>query len=171
MSEREEAREAVQEAMARSAELYGMNRSYGRLYGVLFFADEALSLDELVEQSGYAKSTVSDAMKTLERIHMVRRRSRPGEGKRVFFEVERDLWRVVQDLLQSEVRREIQIMGRALDDAESKLEAADDPGAERDLERLRELRSIYDQSVWMVNVLSRVPFDRLRSLLEQLKRE
>lgn len=88
----ESARETVVEAMARSAEVYGLRRSYGRLYGILYYSPDARSLDDLVERSGYAKSTASTAMRALERFHVVHRRSIPGEGKRAFFEAERDRW-------------------------------------------------------------------------------
>ncbi|MFH5798975.1 GbsR/MarR family transcriptional regulator [Haladaptatus sp. CMAA 1911] len=165
---REAAREEVIEAIERSTSIYGVKRSYGRLYGILFFAHDPLSLDELVEESGYAKSTVSDAMSTLQRFHMVNRRSKPGEGKRAFFEAETDLWHVVQEFLQTEIRRETQIMSRALADAEEQLEAA---GADEDLEKVRRLRRLYDQTDMLISVLGRVPLDRFMNLVKQLKRE
>lgn len=119
-----EARERVIEAFERSAEIYGLSRSYGQLYGLLYFADGPASLDQLVEASGYAKSTVSTTLKDMERLHLVYRRSVPGEGKRAFYEAERDFWTVVREFLRREVRREIDTMGRALADAEETLETA-----------------------------------------------
>jgi DNA-binding transcriptional regulator GbsR (MarR family) len=92
----EVARETVIDAIERSAEVWGMKRSYGRLYGILYFALEPLSLDTLTERSGYAKSTVSSAMKTLERYHLIHRQSIPGEGKKAYFEAEMDFWYVLQ---------------------------------------------------------------------------
>jgi len=166
----EDARERVVDAFERSAEIYGLNRSYGRLYGVLFFAHEPLSLDELAEESGFAKSTVSTAMKELERFHMVHRRSVEGEGKRAFFEAERDFWHILKQFLDREVRREIDTMARALDDAEAALEAAaaagEDERAARDLERVRELQRVYERSEAFVNLVTRAPSDRLRSAFE-----
>ncbi len=153
------------EAIERSAELYGLKRSYGRLYGILFFEPEPLSLDELVDRSGYAKSTVSNAMGALERFHMVHRRSVPGEGKRAYFEAETDLWYVFQQFLQQEVRREMEIMSRALEDAEEPLEASDADRAARDLERVRRLERVYDRSETVVDLLSRLSLSRLRELL------
>lgn len=164
----ESAREEVIEALARSAEVYGAKRSYGRLYGVLLFAEEPLSLDELTAESGYAKSTVSTAMKTLERFHLVHRRSVPGEGKKAFFEAETDLWHVFQQFLQNEVAREIRIMSRALDDAAETLAAADSERAERDLETVRNLQRMYDRSERLVSVLTSHPIDRMSDLLGRL---
>jgi DNA-binding transcriptional regulator GbsR (MarR family) len=157
--------------MARSAEVYGAKRSYGRLYGILFFEDEALSLDELVEHSEYAKSTVSTAMNTLDRYHMVRRRSVSGEGKKAFYEAETDFWYIFQQFLQQEVQREIQIMSRALDDAIKTLEASDSEQAERDLEKLRELRSLYQRGEKLIGVVTSQSLDRLASLFGTLSRD
>jgi DNA-binding transcriptional regulator GbsR (MarR family) len=165
----EAAREEVIEAMARSAEVYGAKRSYGRLFGILYFADDPLSLDELVEESGYAKSTVSTAMSTLERFHLVQRRSVPGEGKRAFFEAEEDFWYIFQQFLDQQVRREIEMMSRALETAEATLEAADDEQSQADLERVRELHQVYDRSERMVDVVTSERLDRLASLVERFR--
>ncbi|WP_254822782.1 GbsR/MarR family transcriptional regulator [Haloglomus halophilum] len=161
------AEETVIEAFARSAEVYGASRSLGRLYGELFFADEPLSLDELVERSGYAKSTVSTAMSTLERFHLVQRRSLPNEGKRAFFEAERDFWYIAREFLQNEVRREVTVMSRALDEAAQQLADAEGERAERDLERVEQLRSVYERSERYLDLLASTPVDRLLSLLDR----
>lgn len=163
------AREEVIEAMARSAEIYGLNRSYGRLYGILFFAEESVSLDELSRQSGYAKSTVSTAMGTLERLHMVHRRSIPGEGKKAYFEAETDLWYVVREVLNREVMREIQIMSRALDSAAETFEKTDTEQAARDLEKVRKLQRLYDRSEQLVDLLTGHSMDRLVSMLKRVR--
>lgn len=165
------ARERVIDAMARAAEVYGLSRSDGRLYGVLHFADDPLSLDDLVAESGYAKSTVSTSMSTLRRFNLVQRRSLPGEGKRAYFEAERDLWYVVQQLLDDEVRREFELMTRALDEAEAALQDADGERAARDLERVRQLDRFYRRAERFVDVFATVPVARLRYVLERLRRE
>lgn len=167
-SDVDDARQEVIEAMAATFELYGLQRSHGWLYGRLYFADGPLSLDELVEHSGYAKSTVSTAMSTLERFYMVHRRSVPGEGKRLFFEVERDWWTVVDQFLQTEGRREVDTMTRALDRAEATLEASDAERAEADLERVHTLQKFYRQSERLLDVLSEHSIDELIAALELL---
>ncbi|MFC6961195.1 GbsR/MarR family transcriptional regulator [Halocatena marina] len=162
-----DARETVIAAIERSAEVYGLKRSYGRLYGILFFESEPLSLDTLVEQSGYAKSTVSNAMGALERFHIVHRRSIPGEGKRAYFEAETDFWYVFQQFLQQEIQREIDIMTRALEQAETILEASDEDRAERDLERVRQLQRLYRRSETVIDLVTSLSFSRVQSLLQQ----
>lgn len=166
----QQAREEVIQALERSAEVYGLNQSLGRLYGILFFENEPLSLDELVEESGYAKSTVSTGMQKMNRLHLVHRRSIPGEGKKVFYEAETDFWHVIQKFLQHEVRREIDIMTRALDSAAERLEDVDDDQAEADLERIESLRKMYDRSERLLDILTSNSIDRLTGLLDRLQR-
>lgn len=165
------AREEVIEAMERSAEIWGLNRSYGRLYGLLFFAEGPVSLDSLVEESGYAKSTVSTAMKEMQRLHMVHRRSIPGEGKKAFYEAERDFWTVLQEFLRREVQREIDTMTRSLESAEDHLEAVDSDQAQQDLEKIRDLQRMYHRSQQLVNILTSSSIDRLTGLINRLQRD
>jgi DNA-binding transcriptional regulator GbsR (MarR family) len=168
-SDADAAREEVIEAMARGLEIYGANRSCGRLYGILFFAEDPMSLDKLAEESDYAKSTVSTEMSTLERIHMVRRRSMPGEGKKVYFETETDFWYVFQQLLNQEVMREIEIMSRALDSAAETLADADSAKAQHDLEKVRKLKRLYDRGEQLVDLLTNQSLDRFVSVLKRMR--
>ncbi|MFD1634878.1 GbsR/MarR family transcriptional regulator [Haloplanus ruber] len=119
------AREEVIESMERSAEVYGLSRSAGRVYGVLYFAAEPLSIPELVEETGYAKSTISNVTRRLTRIGLIRRRSSGGGGRRVRFEPEADLWFVVRDVFQQHVAREMGTTRRTLDRSLSRLDDED----------------------------------------------
>lgn len=163
-----EARREVVDALANSAEIYGAKPSYGRLYGILYFAREPLSLDELAERSGYAKSTVSTTMSTLERFQLVRRRSIPGEGKRAYYEAEEDLWSACQQFLNQVVRREIETMTRALEQAEAELEASDGDQAAADLERVRSMLDMYEQAELFLELFRQRPPAELQQLGELL---
>lgn len=163
------ARETVIEAMEHSADIYGLNRSYGRLYGILFFADEPVSLDELVEKSGYAKSTVSSAMTDMQQLHMVYRRSISGEGKKAFYEAERDFWTFIQEFLRSQVQREVTVMSRALADAEETLADADGERAEQDLQRVRKMERMYSRSQELLTLLTSSSVEGLIGLIEHLR--
>lgn len=162
-----QAREEVINAMARTAKIYGSKQSFGRLYGYLFFADDLLSLDELSEQSGYAKSTVSTAMKTLERYHLVNRRSIPGEGKKAYYEAEDDLWYAIQRFLDEQVSREVDVMSSSLDKSEQLLEDADSKEAQRHREQIQKLNETYEHAQQMIDMLSEVDLQN-SDVLEQL---
>jgi DNA-binding transcriptional regulator GbsR (MarR family) len=144
----------VIESMERSAEVYGLSRSAGRVYGVLYFAESPLSIPELVDETGYAKSTISNVTRKLTRIGLIRRRSSGGGGRRVRFEPERDLWFVLRDVFRQYLRREMDLTRRTLDGALDRLEDLDERDADEDLderdvsddlERVRELQDTYGE--------------------------
>jgi len=136
-------RHEVIESMERSAEVYGLSRSAGRVYGVLYFASEPLSIPELVDETGYAKSTISNVTRKLTRIGLIRRRSSGGGGRRVQFEPETDLWFVVQDVFQQYLARELGTTRRTLDRALDRLEEAETDEAAYD--RVAALAATYDE--------------------------
>lgn len=147
MSEKEIAavREDVIESIERSAEVYGLSRSAGRVYGVLYFAEEPLSIPELVERTGYAKSTISNVTRKLTRIGMIHRRSSEGGGRRVRFSPETDLWFIIQDVFRQFVNREMQVTQRTLSQALDDLDTIDGSPTDADYDRIQHLANTYKQ--------------------------
>jgi DNA-binding transcriptional regulator GbsR (MarR family) len=131
------------ESMERSAEVYGLSRSAGRVYGALYFASGPLSISELVEETGYAKSTISNVTRKLTRIGLIRRRSTGGGGRRVQFEPETDLWFVVQDVFQQYVAREMGTTRRTLERGLDRLDRAGVDGPAYD--RVAALATTYEE--------------------------
>jgi DNA-binding transcriptional regulator GbsR (MarR family) len=162
------ARERVIESMEQSAEVYGLSRSAGRIYGVLYFATEPLSIPELVEETGYAKSTVSNVTRTLTRIGLVHRRSSAGGGRRVQFAAEREVWFILQDVFQQYILRETQATIRTLRRAEERLPA--DAGVQ-DRERIAELLASYEDLQETIELASSFSLAELRDALETYDRE
>jgi len=162
------ARERVIESMEQSAEVYGLSRSAGRIYGVLYFAVEPLSIPELVEETGYAKSTVSNVTRTLTRVGLVHRRSSEGGGRRVRFEAEREIWFVLQDVFQQYIQREIQTTLRALRRAEREL--PEEREGSHEAERIGDLRGTYENLQEVVELASTFSAEELREALEAYDR-
>jgi len=159
---RADARERVIESMEQSAEVYGLSRSAGRIYGVLYFAARPRSIPELVEETGYAKSTVSNVTRTLTRIGLIHRRSSEGGGRRVRFEAEPEVWFVLQDVFRQYVQRELQATLRDVQRAEDRL--PDDGSRER--ERIRRLTETYEDLQEIVQLASSYSVSELREALE-----
>lgn len=136
-------REDVIETIERSAEVYGLSRSAGRVYGVLLFAEDPLTIAELVERTGYAKSTISNVTRQLTRIGMLHRRSSEGGGRRVRFAPADDLWFVIQDVYQQYVAREMDLSQRSFDRALDQL--GELSGAEADRQQVEDLAETYDR--------------------------
>ncbi|WP_435120065.1 GbsR/MarR family transcriptional regulator [Halolamina sp. C58] len=163
----QEARAEVIDAFARSAEVLEFNQSHGRLYGVLFFATEPLSLDDLVNRTGYSKSTASSVMQDLQALRMVERTSTPDSGRRVYFEAQRDFWQVAEELLQQYMTRELRMMTAGLDAAEDQLESLDSEQATHDLERIRELQEVYVQLERLLTALDHTSLEELVQAFEE----
>jgi DNA-binding transcriptional regulator GbsR (MarR family) len=161
------ARERVIESMEQSAEVYGLSRSAGRVYGVLYFAEEPLSIPELVEETGYAKSTISNVTRTLTRIGLIHRRSSEGGGRRVRYAAEREIWFILQGVLQQYVQRELQTTLRTLRRAETLLP----DGSERETARIEELRETYDDLQEITALVSEFTAPELREALESYSAE
>lgn len=132
----EAAKRCVVDASIQMANLLGHSDAAGALIGSLFVADGPLSMDELVEMTGYSKSTVSINMTFLENQGIVRRMRRPGD-KRNYYVIMKN----IDETFKTEnekIRQMMQIQIAAIGEAERILE-----GAERsdEAERLRRLFS------------------------------
>ncbi|WP_311173565.1 GbsR/MarR family transcriptional regulator [Halobellus ordinarius] len=160
--DRDLARERVIESLEQSAEVYGLSRSAGRIYGVLYFAADPLSIPELVEETGYAKSTVSNVTRTLTRIGLIHRRSSEGGGRRVRFTAEREIWFILQDVFQQYIQREIQTTLRTIRRAEAQLSDPDTTEAER----IRDLQATYEDFEEIIELASNLSVAELREALE-----
>ena len=80
----EEARKIMTNHFANVARRFGLSEPYGYIYGVLFFADEPLSLGEIAEKTGYSISHVNFALKLFESVGLVTRIKKLGDKKAYF---------------------------------------------------------------------------------------
>ncbi|MFK7853703.1 MAG: GbsR/MarR family transcriptional regulator [Granulosicoccus sp.] len=85
---------------------WGMNRTVGQIYAVLFLSDEPLCADDLVEALGVSRSNVSMGLKELQAWQLVRLQHRPAD-RRDFFSTPTDLWEIVRTLIDQRKTREI----------------------------------------------------------------
>lgn len=166
-------REDVIQSMERSAEVYGLSRSAGRVFGVLYFANEPLTIGELVDRTGYAKSTISNVTRRLTRIGMLRRLSSAGGGRKVQFEAETNVWYILQDVFQQYVAREMQASLRTFKRAERRLEELDDDGESvaNIRERVESLRADYDALEELVNLTADLSTDEFIEAVHAYRNE
>jgi len=146
----EAAKRCVVDASIQMANLLGHSDAAGALIGSLFVADGPLSMDELVEMTGYSKSTVSINMTFLENQGIVRRMRRPGD-KRNYYVIMKN----IDETFKTEnekIRQMMQIHIAAIGEAERILE-----GAERS-----------DEAEWLRNHFSsmRVECVKARKLID-----
>ena len=85
---------------------WGINRTVGQIYAVLFLCEAPLNADEIVEKLGFSRSNVSMGLKELQAWSLVRLKHLPGD-RRDYFTTPDDLWEIVRTLVNERKKREI----------------------------------------------------------------
>ena len=94
------------EAGGRTAQTFGLNRLFGQMYTLLYLSDAPQSLDELAEQLGVSKASVSIAARQLESWGAVRRVWKKGD-RRDFYEAETDFRRLITGGLMESLNKKL----------------------------------------------------------------
>lgn len=98
------------EQLGLSLEAFGMPRMAGLVLGWLLLAgDEAVSLEELAQQLGVSKASVSHATRLLVQLGVLRRTAKPGTRK-AYFRISDDPWGA---MLEMEKRAALEFAGFA----------------------------------------------------------
>jgi DNA-binding transcriptional regulator GbsR (MarR family) len=85
---------------------WGINRTVGQIYALLFVSKTPLCADDLVESLGLSRSNVSMGLKELQSWNLVRLKHIPNE-RRDFFTTPGDVWSIVRILAEERKKREI----------------------------------------------------------------
>ncbi|MHC0036410.1 GbsR/MarR family transcriptional regulator [Pseudoneobacillus sp. C159] len=78
------ARERVIDAISQNMNLYGVTESIGRLYGALYFQDGPLTLDDMKEELGMSKTSMSTSVRSLLELKMVDKVWKKGARKDLY---------------------------------------------------------------------------------------
>jgi DNA-binding transcriptional regulator GbsR (MarR family) len=85
---------------------WGINRTVGQIYALLFVSPEPLNADEIVEALGVSRSNVSMGLKELQAWNLVRLQHRPGD-RRDYYATPDDIWQIVRTLVEERKKREV----------------------------------------------------------------
>ena len=85
---------------------WGINRTVGQVYAVLFLSADPLNADPIVERVGCSRSNASMALKELQSWNLVRLKHLP-DDRRDYFTTPGDLWEIVRTLVAERKKREI----------------------------------------------------------------
>ena len=77
-------RERVIETMAKNMNLYGVTDSIGRLYGMLYFHNNPMTLDEMKEELKMSKTSMSTSVRVLQELKMVDKVWKKGNRKDLY---------------------------------------------------------------------------------------
>lgn len=151
------------DACVRGANNRGCCDAVGVLQGTLFLSDAPMSMDQLVEETGYSKSTVSTNMGILERMGHVKRVVIPGD-KRYHYIPVIDPDSLRRDMIVN-IRQNLQCILMALDRTEGDLKSCDDPDPAV-MVRIEEIKRYYRQTDRMLDLLSKYNTEELIRRLE-----
>lgn len=108
-----QARETIIGAMGQVFSLYGLPDVVGRIYGLLYLADEPLGLDEIAGELGVSKATVSINARLLEDLHFVNKVWQKG-SRRDFYTAQRSFTQAFMEMLKTNLQKELAITGEAI---------------------------------------------------------
>jgi len=152
----------ITDACIQSAKLKGYGDAVGVLRGSLFLADEPRSMDDLVAETGYSKSTVSANMSLLERLGFVRRVVRPGDKRHLYLIVNApDTLRLA---MMNTVRKEVELLSRAMDQSERYLMEHEDDDL---LKRITMIRAFYEKVSRTIDLMGQYSIDEMVMILER----
>jgi DNA-binding transcriptional regulator GbsR (MarR family) len=86
---------------------WGINRTVGQIYALIFISDRPLNADEIAELLEFSRSNVSMGLKELQAWRLVRLRHQSGD-RREYFEAPQDVWEIFRVLAEERRRREVE---------------------------------------------------------------
>jgi DNA-binding transcriptional regulator GbsR (MarR family) len=141
---------------------WGINRTVGQIYAVLFASDRPLCADDIVERLGVSRSNVSMGLKELQSWNLLRHRQVQGD-RREFFTTPDDIYAIVRTLADERKKREIDPTLSVL--RELLMRAPGSPEEEHAQARLREMHELIELlTQWYADV-QKLETERLIQLL------
>ncbi|MGV7033747.1 GbsR/MarR family transcriptional regulator [Methylobacterium symbioticum] len=141
---------------------WGINRTVGQIYALLFVAPEPLCADEIVERLGLSRSNVSMGLKELQAWNLVRLQHVPGD-RRDYFSTPDDIWQIVRTLVEERKKREVDPTLTLL--REILMQEPRDAEERHAQERLREMHDLFELFAGWYGDVRRLDTERLVQLL------
>lgn len=117
------------ENIGRNMDLYGISISTGHLYGLLFFADKPMNLDEMGQEMRMSKTSMSTGVRTLLDYKMVNKVWEKGSRKDLY-EVEYDWYQTFADYFDIKWRKSVEsnilVLRKALEEIEKLMKEHED---------------------------------------------
>ncbi|MCM3630004.1 GbsR/MarR family transcriptional regulator [Paenibacillus glycanilyticus] len=137
-------RKRVIDSIGKNMDLYGITLSIGHLYGQMYFQNEPITLDQMSQQMGMSKTSMSTGMRTLLDLKMIDKVWGKGSRKD-FYEVVPDWHQNFIDFFSIKWRKAVESNMTSLERSlkEIRVLQASDP----DNDTLREITSIDEQKI------------------------
>lgn len=142
---------------------WGINRTVGQIYALLFLSPEPLNADQIGEALSFSRSNVSMGLKELQSWQLVRLQHLPGD-RREYFSAPEDVWAIFQTLAAERRKREIDPTLSMLRDA--MLASPDGEGDRHALARMREMHELIELATGWFDELQDLDRERLVELMQ-----
>lgn len=111
------------EGLSHISHFWGYPKGVGSVFAVLYLAAAALSLDELVKQSGLTKGAVSTNVRALTRMGLVHQTTRLGDRKD-YYEAETNFYKAFRSIMGERQNREFDQAVRSVSQTLEQLKSA-----------------------------------------------
>ncbi|MCA3238890.1 MAG: GbsR/MarR family transcriptional regulator [Curvibacter sp.] len=142
---------------------WGINRTVGQIYALLYVSPQALNADEIGEALAFSRSNVSMGLKELQSWNLVRLIHRPND-RREYFQSPEDVWAIFRTLANERRKREVDPTLSMLREAlmEQPLTAQDIHAQER----MRQMHSFIELMTTWLDDVQKMDSDTLASLMQ-----
>jgi len=141
---------------------WGINRTVGQIYALLFVSPRPLCADEIVNALGVSRSNVSMGLRELQAWNLVLLRHIPGD-RRDHFTTPEDVWQILRVLAEERKKREVDPTLSVLRELLMQTPTSE---AERYAQaRMAEMHGLIERLVTWYEDIKRLETDRLVALL------
>ncbi|MBR8654875.1 GbsR/MarR family transcriptional regulator [Achromobacter sp. Marseille-Q0513] len=142
---------------------WGVNRTVGQIYALLFLAPEPMNADDIAETLGFSRSNVSMGLKELQSWRLVKLMHQVGD-RRDYFETPKDVWEIFRILMEEKRKREIDPTLTLLRD--TLREPASKPADVYAQQRMTEMLELIELSTGWFDEVQRLPPETLQNLMK-----
>ena len=133
------------EGLSQISRFWGFPKGMGAIFAVLYLSPNALSLDEVVQETGLTKGAISTEIRALARMGLVHRSSKLGDRKD-YYTAESDFYAAIRSILKERQNSEFD---RAIRSVKETLGQMDESWVDNDewkfiYERVQALQVFFD---------------------------
>ncbi len=133
------------EGLSQISRFWGFPKGMGAIFAVLYLSPTALSLDEIVQETGLTKGAISTEIRALARMGLVHRSTKLGDRKD-YYEAEADFFAAIRSILKERQNSEFDRAVRSVKDTLTKMDEnwVDDNEWKFVYERVQALQEFFD---------------------------
>jgi DNA-binding transcriptional regulator GbsR (MarR family) len=133
------------EGLSQISRFWGFPKGMGAIFAVLYLSPTALSLDEIVTETGLTKGAISTEIRALARMGLVHRSTKLGDRKD-YYEAESDFFASIRSILKERQNSEFDRAVRSVKDTLTKMDESwvDNDEWKFVYERVQALQEFFD---------------------------